>query len=226
MTTHFFTAVFPPMDHFFEESAVETGDEFSTIYIFMTLFVNNVYFKVSIMFLISFFIVKKRNKLSRNHIFNFFLFLRNEIKLMIILLDFVSPLRNTHSRLGTTIKILNFVVKKRRTASVQLWKFIFPCKKTNGHLGTHIGQLTYCIANFLSSNFVSIATLNCNFLFFFFYHFLFIIFIGGFDEDWLFFNSFFNNKPLIWGSCCGVWWRFFYNLYSYYHFGEWCIFKV
>ena len=72
MTTHFFTAVFPPMDHFFEESAVETGDEFSTIYIFMTLFVNNVYFKVSIMFLISFFIVKKRNKLSRNHIFNFF----------------------------------------------------------------------------------------------------------------------------------------------------------
>ena len=119
MTTHFFTAVFPPIDHFFEESAVETGHEFSTIYIFMTLFVNNVYFKVSIIFLISFFIVKKRNKLSRNHIFNFFLFLRNEIKLMIILLDFVSPFEKHTQPFGYNYQ-----------------NFEFRCEKTKDRFGT------------------------------------------------------------------------------------------
>ena len=119
MTTHFFTAVFPPIDHFFEESAVETGHEFSTIYIFMTLFVNNVYFKVSIIFLISFFIVKKRNKLSWNHIFNFFLFLRNEIKLMIILLDFVSPFEKYTQPFGYSYQ-----------------NFEFHCEKTKDRFGT------------------------------------------------------------------------------------------
>ena len=39
--THFLTAVFPAINHWFEEAVVETGDEFSIIYIFMTLFVNN-----------------------------------------------------------------------------------------------------------------------------------------------------------------------------------------
>ena len=46
MKTHFLTAVFPAINHWFEEDAVEIGDEFSMIYIFITLFVNNVYFKV------------------------------------------------------------------------------------------------------------------------------------------------------------------------------------
>ena len=67
-----FTAVFPPINHYFEEAVVETGDEFSLICIFITLFGNNVYFKVSILLLISFFIVKKRNKISPNHVFKFF----------------------------------------------------------------------------------------------------------------------------------------------------------
>ena len=41
MTIHFFTAVFPAINHWFEEAVVETGDEFSIIYIFITLSVNN-----------------------------------------------------------------------------------------------------------------------------------------------------------------------------------------
>ena len=44
MRTHFFTAVFPAINRWFEEVVVETGDEFSITYIFITLFVNNVYF--------------------------------------------------------------------------------------------------------------------------------------------------------------------------------------
>ena len=53
------------------ETVVETGDEFSIIYIFITLFVNNVHSKFNN---ISNFVFhcKKQNKISRNHIFNFF----------------------------------------------------------------------------------------------------------------------------------------------------------
>ena len=40
LRTHFFTVVFPAINHWFEETVVETGDEFSTIYIFINLFVN------------------------------------------------------------------------------------------------------------------------------------------------------------------------------------------
>ena len=42
MKTHFFTTVFPTINHWFEEAVVEIGDEFSIIYIFITLFVNKV----------------------------------------------------------------------------------------------------------------------------------------------------------------------------------------
>ena len=42
MKTHFFTTVFPTINHWFEEAVVGTGDEFSIIYIFITLFVNKV----------------------------------------------------------------------------------------------------------------------------------------------------------------------------------------
>ena len=75
MRTHFFTAVFLAINHCLQEIVVivvETGNGFSMISIFNTLFANDVYLKVSIMFLISFFTVKKRNKIPRNHIFNFF----------------------------------------------------------------------------------------------------------------------------------------------------------
>ena len=46
MRTHFFTVVLPAIKHWFEEAVEETGDEFSIIDIFITLFVNNVYTKV------------------------------------------------------------------------------------------------------------------------------------------------------------------------------------
>ena len=56
MRIHFFTAVFPAINYWFEK-VVETGDEFSTIYIFVALLIQS-----SIMFLISFFIVKNERK--------------------------------------------------------------------------------------------------------------------------------------------------------------------
>ena len=59
MRTHYFTAVFTAINHWFEEAVVETGDEFSIIYIFITL-------------LRIIFTVKNWNKISWNHIFNFF----------------------------------------------------------------------------------------------------------------------------------------------------------
>ena len=46
MWTHFYTTVYPATDHWFEEAVVETGDEFSIVYIFKTFFVSNVYFRV------------------------------------------------------------------------------------------------------------------------------------------------------------------------------------
>ena len=38
--THFFTVVFPAINHWFEETVEVTGGEFSIIYIFINLFVN------------------------------------------------------------------------------------------------------------------------------------------------------------------------------------------
>ena len=46
MRTPFFKAVFPAINRWSEEAVVETGDYFSIIDIFITLFVNNVYFRV------------------------------------------------------------------------------------------------------------------------------------------------------------------------------------
>ena len=48
MSTHFFTAVFSAVNHSFKGAVVETGDKFSIIYIFITLFVNNMYFRVHV----------------------------------------------------------------------------------------------------------------------------------------------------------------------------------
>ena len=56
MRIHFFTAVFPAINQWFEK-VVETVDEFSTIYIFVAFLIQS-----SIMFLISFFIVKNERK--------------------------------------------------------------------------------------------------------------------------------------------------------------------
>ena len=42
LRTHFFTVVFLAINHWFEETVEETGDEFSIIYIFINLFVNKV----------------------------------------------------------------------------------------------------------------------------------------------------------------------------------------
>ena len=61
------------------------------------------------MFLISCFIVKKQKKMSRNHFF--FLFLRNEVKLMINSKFSHFFVGNTNSHLGVTFKIVYFVVK-------------------------------------------------------------------------------------------------------------------
>ena len=46
MRTHFFTAAFCALIHWYEEAVVGIGDEFSIIYIFITLFANDVYSKV------------------------------------------------------------------------------------------------------------------------------------------------------------------------------------
>ena len=46
MRTHFFTVVFPAINHWFEEAVVDIGDDFSIIYIFKTVFMNKVYSKV------------------------------------------------------------------------------------------------------------------------------------------------------------------------------------
>ena len=43
MRTHFFTSVFPAINHWLEVNFVETGVEFSKIYIYVHIFVNNVY---------------------------------------------------------------------------------------------------------------------------------------------------------------------------------------
>ena len=43
MRTHLFTSVFPAINHWLEVNFVETGDEFSKIYIYVNIFVNNVY---------------------------------------------------------------------------------------------------------------------------------------------------------------------------------------
>ena len=45
LRTHLFTAVFPAINHWFEKTVVETGDEFSITCIFITLFKNKVYSK-------------------------------------------------------------------------------------------------------------------------------------------------------------------------------------
>ena len=42
MRTDFFAAVFPAINHWFEEAVEGTGDEFSVIYNFITIFVNKV----------------------------------------------------------------------------------------------------------------------------------------------------------------------------------------
>ena len=42
LRTYFFTVVFSAINHWFEETVVETRDEFSIIYIFIKLFVNKV----------------------------------------------------------------------------------------------------------------------------------------------------------------------------------------
>ena len=39
--------VFPTINHFFSVAIVETGDEFSIIYIFVTVFGNNIYSKLN-----------------------------------------------------------------------------------------------------------------------------------------------------------------------------------
>ena len=59
MKTYFYTVVFPAISQCFEKAVTETGNKLSIIHVFITSFANNVYFKVSIMFLIYFFIVKK-----------------------------------------------------------------------------------------------------------------------------------------------------------------------
>ena len=38
LRTHLLTAVFPAINYWFEETTVETGDEFSIIYSFITVF--------------------------------------------------------------------------------------------------------------------------------------------------------------------------------------------
>ena len=53
-----FAAVFPAINHYFEEAVVEIGEKFSVIHNVITLFANNLYFKVSLMFLILSFIIK------------------------------------------------------------------------------------------------------------------------------------------------------------------------
>ena len=45
MRTHFFTAVFPAINHWFRVVALEMAGEFSIIYVFITIFMNRVYSK-------------------------------------------------------------------------------------------------------------------------------------------------------------------------------------
>ena len=61
------TGSFPAIDHYFEETVVETGGEFSIIYIFITLFVNDMYFKV-------FHCIKTKQDISKPYFYFFFCF--------------------------------------------------------------------------------------------------------------------------------------------------------
>ena len=42
LRTHFFTVVFPAINHWFEETVAETCEKFFIIYIFINVFVNKV----------------------------------------------------------------------------------------------------------------------------------------------------------------------------------------
>ena len=112
LRTHFFTAVFPAINHCFEEAVVVTGEEFSIIHIFITFFANDVYFKVSIMILISFFFVKNETRYLKIIFLIFFPFL---------ILDLL--VGNTNGHLGATSKIFVFHIKKSMTVWVQFSKF-------------------------------------------------------------------------------------------------------
>ena len=70
--------------HWFEEAVVKAGDEFSIIYIFITLFVIMCISELNNVSNFVFHCKKKRNSASRNLIFKvFFPILRNKTKLMI-----------------------------------------------------------------------------------------------------------------------------------------------
>ena len=111
-------------------------------------------------------------------------------------------------------------------------KLLFNCQKI--HFSLHpdhhcyskserLGRLPYYCKNFFSFHFVSIATLNCNFLFFSFYHHNLIFSFYSWrsvNKDSLFYRSFSCNQPLVWGSYCRDWWRVFSNLYFYNAFCE------
>ena len=75
-----FTVVFPARNRWFEEAVVETGDELSIIYIFITIFVNNMYFRVQLCFLFRF---KNETKYLDIILMIVFPILRNKTKLMI-----------------------------------------------------------------------------------------------------------------------------------------------
>ena len=77
--THFFTVVFPAINHWFEETVEVTGGEFSIIYIFINLFVNKASFKVKYISKFVFHCKKTQQDISKSHFYFSFPFLRKEM---------------------------------------------------------------------------------------------------------------------------------------------------
>ena len=100
------------MNHCFEVAVVETGDEFSIVYIFITIFVNNVYPKF---YNVSHFVVQWSN--SETGYLNFFhifinSFLKTETKVIINIYTLYFLVGKTNGYLAAVCKIASYHCKK------------------------------------------------------------------------------------------------------------------
>ena len=118
------------MNHCFEVAVVEAGDEFSIVYIFITIFVNNVYPKF---YNVSHFVVQWSN--SETGYLNFFhifinSFLNTETKVIINIYTLYFLVGKTNGYLAAVCKIASYRCKKTPMAAwVQFSKFLFRWEK-------------------------------------------------------------------------------------------------
>ena len=125
MKTHFFAVSFPVINQCLGVDLLETVDEFSLIYIFTIIFVNNVYQFNNVSYLVfhrkktklgiqksvlCFSNVKRRKKMSQIHIFK-------------------NSLLKNESKLDPTLNTLQFIVKEQMVVWVQSSKSCISLKK-------------------------------------------------------------------------------------------------